>query len=105
MDVMTTAPDDEPVGDIQFYDNYVIDLYGNYRIAVRQDLAYAQNGAQQSHSFKLEQDVAVYAPRFSLDPGEIHATFPPANAQGQFEQTLPHIVLTERALPWARILQ
>lgn len=46
----------------------------------------------------------VQAPRFALDPSEIHAVYPPANAVGPYSDTLPHVVLSTRALPWERTL-
>ncbi|HEX8494993.1 MAG TPA: hypothetical protein VF658_19285 [Pyrinomonadaceae bacterium] len=46
----------------------------------------------------------VVAPRFSLDPADIHSVFPPASSVGTFDQNLAHIVLTKRNLPWERFL-
>jgi hypothetical protein len=43
-------------------------------------------------------------PRFALPATEIAAVHPPANAQGAFDEELPHVVLGRRTLPWERDL-
>ena len=47
---------------------------------------------------------AVQGPRFTLPAGEIHSVYPPANAVGPFAETLAHVVLATRTLPWEREL-
>lgn len=46
----------------------------------------------------------IAGPRFTLDPGEIHAAYPPPNSEGPFAQRLPMIVLRRRTLPWERTI-
>jgi hypothetical protein len=46
----------------------------------------------------------VAGPRFAFEPGEIHAVYPPENAKGPYAETLPHVVLSTRTLPWERAL-
>jgi hypothetical protein len=46
----------------------------------------------------------VDAPRFTLDPADIHSVYPPVNATGSFDNSLPHVVFTRRTLPWERTL-
>jgi len=46
----------------------------------------------------------VSGPRFTLDPGDIHAQYPPAAASGAFGRVLPQVVFTKRLLPWERQL-
>ena len=46
----------------------------------------------------------VSGPRFALEPGDIHAEYPPAAASGEFGRVLPHVVFTKRLLPWERVL-
>ncbi|HEY9660176.1 MAG TPA: hypothetical protein V6C65_17090, partial [Allocoleopsis sp.] len=41
---------------------------------------------------------------FQFPGTDIQAMYPPDKSQGQFEQELPYIVLTKRALPWERKL-
>jgi hypothetical protein len=47
---------------------------------------------------------AVQGPRFTLPAGEVHSVYPPANAVGPFAETLAHVVLDTRTLPWEREL-
>lgn len=44
----------------------------------------------------------VTGPRFTLQPEEIHAAYPPPNSDGPFEARLPCVVLKRRTLPWER---
>jgi hypothetical protein len=46
--------------------------------------------------------VRIDSPRFAMPPDQILSTFPPANAEGEFENRLPQIVLKRRTLPWDR---
>lgn len=43
----------------------------------------------------------VVAPPVPLPPDAVLATYPPANAEDATDVMVPHIVLKERALPWA----
>ncbi len=43
-------------------------------------------------------------PRFALPATDVVAVHPPANAQGAFDEVLPHLVLGRRTLPWEREL-
>ncbi|MCU0571904.1 MAG: hypothetical protein MUC41_02815 [Syntrophobacteraceae bacterium] len=54
--------------------------------------------------YTAELHFAVDAPRFTLDPADIHSVYPPANPSGRYDNTLPHVVLTRRTLPWERTL-
>jgi len=47
---------------------------------------------------------AVEGPRFALPATEVVAVHPPRNAQGSFDEVLPHVVLGRRTLPWERQL-
>jgi hypothetical protein len=47
---------------------------------------------------------ALDGPRFALPATEVVAVHPPVNAQGAFEEVLPHVVLGRRTLPWEREL-
>ncbi|HEX6391304.1 MAG TPA: hypothetical protein VFZ89_17710 [Solirubrobacteraceae bacterium] len=53
-------------------------------------------------SFHLQQVFSVDAARFALGVDEVVQVFPPANAQGIFDQYLPHVVLATPTTPWAR---
>jgi hypothetical protein len=43
-------------------------------------------------------------PRFALPATEVVAVHPPRNAQGSFDEVLPHVVFGRRTLPWERAL-
>lgn len=51
-----------------------------------------------------EMPFTVDAPRFTLDPSQIHAVFPPTNGVGSYTSRLPMVVLRRRTLPWERRL-
>lgn len=100
-----------PAESIRFYDNYEPPLdAGDYVISVQQSVAnrvstdpalnenFPQAGPQT-------QSFSVVAPRFTLDPADIHSVFPPQRSSGAFDQNLPHLVLAKRNLPWERYLQ
>jgi hypothetical protein len=44
----------------------------------------------------------IDAPRYAMPPEQILSTFPPANAEGDWRERLPQIVLKRRTLPWER---
>ena len=50
------------------------------------------------------QPFTVKGPRFTLEPADVHAVYPPANSSGHYGDTLPHVVLGTRTLPWERFL-
>jgi hypothetical protein len=93
---------------IRFVDNYLPSLSaGLYELQVKQTLKVkdgvaAQQSIPENTTFMAAQEFAVSGPRFRLDPSDVHAMFPPQNSQGVFEDALPHIVFTKRALPWER---
>lgn len=71
---------------------------GAYEVTVRQTVIDEQSTFAKSSVFH------VAAPRFSLAPSEIYATYPRAEARGLFADTLPHVVFKRRTLPWERSL-
>jgi hypothetical protein len=56
------------------------------------------------NSFSASRNFAVTGPRFSFDSGEIDSVFPPDLANGEFDGSLPCVVLNRRTLPWERYL-
>jgi hypothetical protein len=46
----------------------------------------------------------IEGPRFNLPAPEIAGVFPPRNGHGAFEETLPHLALGRRTLPWERLM-
>jgi hypothetical protein len=104
-----SPPVNIPAGDIQFYDRYRPRIApGVYTIQVTQgvnepdDGSLARPGPPLSAPYVAQQQFTVLGPRFRLDPSDIYSVFPPANALGDYSDSLPHIVLTRRTLPWER---
>jgi hypothetical protein len=52
----------------------------------------------------VEARFTLDGPRFALPATEVVAVHPPRNAQGRFDEVLPHLVLGRRTLPWEREL-
>jgi hypothetical protein len=89
-------------GDIRFYDNYVPTLgMGDYLINVTQHLNPTTSPAIDE-CWAASQPFSVQGPRYALPPDELFSVFPPDNSQGIYDQFLPHVVLSQRELPWER---
>src|SRR4051794_37709423 len=89
-------------GDIRFYDNYVPTLVaGDYLINVTQQLNPVTTPTIDE-CYVASQAFSVQGPRYSLPNADLFSVFPPDNANGIFDQFLPHVVLTQRELPWER---
>jgi hypothetical protein len=97
-----------PVGDIQFFDNWLPPLLdGTYRITVKQEIneVVDSNTAQQlAPPYVTTQYFQVQGPRFTLEPSQVYSVYPPPNALADYSGTMPHIVLNSRTLPWERTL-
>lgn len=101
-----------PAGDIQFYDNYLPPLHGgdSYTLSVTQTVTSSETPTPPPplptlpQTFTASADFEVIAPRFVLPSAAVHASFPPSNGSGFFGQNLPHVVLSQRVLPWERTL-
>ena len=92
--------------DIQFFDNYLPPIEADdYTISVVQTVSSADSAHPLNEQFAATQDFTVVAPRFALPPADVQSVFPPGNATGIFAQNLPHVVLTERTLPWERLIR
>jgi hypothetical protein len=99
---MTAQPGDAVgPGGIRFYDEFVPAIeVGDYLLDVTEHLD--PPGAGIDETFEATQLLSVAGPRWSLPPADVFSTYPPNEALGQFEQDLPHVVLTARELPWER---
>jgi len=95
-------------GEIQFVEACHPPLVaGAYKVSMRQvikenDSAEAVPLNSDPYTSKLQ--FSVDAPRFSLNPSDIHSVYPPINQSGSFDNALPHVVFTRRTLPWERTL-
>ena len=78
---------------------------GDYTVTVRQTVASTDPSNAFDESFSASLTFAVQGPRFSLPPGYISQVFPPAGAQGEYSNVLPHLVSPVKTLPWQRAAQ
>jgi len=111
MNEKTIDPFQPPVtvkaGQIQFVEACHPPLTaGCYQVHMSQVIKETQESEilLNSDPYSAESGFFVDAPRFTLDPTEIHSVYPPANEKGSFDNALPHVVFTRRTLPWERTL-
>jgi hypothetical protein len=95
---MTTKLQQEPVdGTVEFIQHVLPGLdAGAYMLTVAETVSTQTDAPANNYFF------AVTGARFALDPADLYATYPPNMAEGEFNGTLPHVVLTNRTLPWQR---
>ena len=87
---------------INFYDNYKAPLHaGSYRLVLQQSVTV---GKEDARHYYRDQSFEVLAPRYSIDPDDVQAYFPPDGGVGDYDNVLPHVVLGSRNLPWERTL-
>ena len=87
---------------MKLYDNYQAPLAGgSYRFVLQQTVTVEGEAAR--HYYR-DQSFEVLAPRYSIEPDELHAFFPPAGGVAAYENVLPHLILRARNLPWERTL-
>jgi len=89
-------------GEMILYDDILPPLRDNsYRMSVSTDVVIS--GAPQPLN---SRDVFfnVEGPRFSLSATEVGGVFPPRNGHGAFSESIPHIAILRRTLPWEREL-
>lgn len=77
-------------------------VVGDYTITVEQHIQIPAKSVDQTFPLKQEQKFSVLGPRFTLDPQDIRAVFPPAGSLGEHSNVLPHIILRRSTLPWER---
>ncbi|MGN6566470.1 MAG: hypothetical protein ACTHJ0_00885, partial [Flavipsychrobacter sp.] len=70
---------------------------GEYTINVRQDV-----NLNIGTPYSATRKFAVTGQRFTLDPLDFNAVFPPELANGEFMGTLPLVTFNRRTLPWER---
>jgi hypothetical protein len=56
----------------------------------------------QGDTFEATQAFFVAGVRYRLDDSAVDSVFPPPGSQGEFDDVLPHVVLTDPTLPWQR---
>jgi hypothetical protein len=94
-------------GKIEFIQNHQPGLtMGNYTVSVAQAIE-AKNQPRAAGNFPetfptATLNFSVLGPRFTLNPQEIQAIFPPSGSLGDHSNVLPHIILNRSTLPWER---
>jgi hypothetical protein len=92
-----SAPPDK--GQMYLFDSAMPPLQvGSYQVTAETDVTFdgTTQPYTQPHYFN------VVGPRFSVPQAMVAGVFPPANAHGSFQDSLPHIVIARRTLPWER---
>jgi hypothetical protein len=106
-DVEYIPPVTVKAGQIQFVDACHPPLVaGAYNVSMRQVIKESKDAAVPWNSDPYGSGVQFFvdAPRFTLNPADIHAVYPPSNQTGRFDNALPHVVFNRRTLPWERTL-
>ena len=91
-------------GQIAFYESVRPPLPAQqYRLSASQTVT-GLPPDQLTPFYTLGQRFTVAAPRFTLDSSAIQSVYPPAQSLGNYSDSLAHVVLTQRSLPWSRTL-
>jgi len=77
---------------------------GSWTISTTQNLVWKEKITGGKQSYSRTQDFEVAGPRFTMNPQDVHAVYPPASGQGYYDNIFPHIVLNKRTLPWERTI-
>lgn len=89
-----------PPGNMYLYDNITPPLLDNsYRFAVKTDVTLDGTGQDLPAAVNYFN---IDGPRFTLAATEVAGVFPPRNGHGAFDETIAHIALGRRTLPWER---
>jgi hypothetical protein len=73
---------------------------GSYRLSYSTTIS----GPIDPPAFTDQKFFDIVGPRFNVPQSTVAGTFPPTNGHGSFQDSLPHIVLSRRTLPWEREL-
>lgn len=109
------TPPQPPKGYMVLWDHVLPPLKdGSYRWRSETDVTYQvtqQNPDGTTSQVPTSQDLPeaqgyfnVEGPRFRIDQSMVAAVFPPRNGHGGFNESLPHIAIARRTLPWERAL-
>jgi hypothetical protein len=99
MPVLPTTP--LPPDQIRFHDSSVPPVQaGLHTITATLTVANADKSIVYDNTLSHTQKLRVAGPRFALKPNDVYAVYPPANSQGEFSTTFPHVVLARCTLPW-----
>lgn len=96
-----TLPPPPAKGSMYLFDSATPPLAdGSYRLTVETDVP----AAGVTPTFQQERYFDVVGPRFTVPQSMVAACYPPRNAHGAFQDTLPQIIFSRRTLPWEREL-
>ena len=107
------TPPQPPKGNMVLWDHIFPPLLdGSYRWRTETDVSYqiaaqAQGQPAQTQAQNLPEAQGYFnveGPRFGLDASQIASVFPPKNGHGGFNESLPHVAIFKRTLPWERRL-
>lgn len=85
---------------IKFIENHLPPLKdGDYSIDVQQTF---QVDGEDEETYTISKDFFVAGERFTINPQEILAIYPPSNAQSDYSLQPPYIAINRNTLPWER---
>jgi len=85
---------------IEFIDAHLPSLKaGNYHVEVKQDVTVKGTSIQP---FTGAYTFSIGGERYSIQPKEIVALYPPPRSDGHHSYVLPHVVIGRSTLPWER---
>lgn len=74
---------------------------GKYTVEVEQSIKKEDVSIQD---IEKKFDFGVDAARFTINPTDIYSVYPPVNKYGHYSESLPHVILSRRTLPWERTI-
>ncbi|MDW3191466.1 MAG: hypothetical protein R8G66_03850 [Cytophagales bacterium] len=85
---------------IKFIENHLPPLKdGDYSIEVKQIF---QVDGEEEETYIASKDFFVAGERFTINPQEILAIYPPSNAQSNYSLQPPYMAINRNTLPWER---
>lgn len=93
----------KPTSQVTFYEFHEPPLdAGDYTVTVTQSIAVTATENPANENYTADLSFAVLGPHFHLPPPSIRTFFPPADAQGEYSNVLPHVIFRRKTLPWQR---
>jgi hypothetical protein len=85
---------------MQFYDSAVPALPAgpDYTLTVTQSVL--PEGSDCTQAYVFTQALVVDGPHIGLGPDDVVSVYPPAGSQTDYSESLAHVVLNRRSLPW-----
>lgn len=96
----TGPPNDLNNGKLEFVQHFLPPLEaGDYSLDLTQTVS---SGDAQLDTYNSKYQFSVGGVRFTLAASELAAAFPPNGNQGDYSESLPHLVFVRKTLPWER---